>query len=104
MIVQSGSGRVGGAERNPPGNRTGRRGGRFRRNRATAVIAVSLLSILAAPNAFAYLDPGTGSLIIQLLIGAFLGLLLTTKLWWMRFKLLLARVFRGNKKDLGSGQ
>jgi hypothetical protein len=45
---------------------------------------VAAFCILLTPNAFAYLDPGTGSLIIQLVIGAFLGVLLTAKLWWRK--------------------
>lgn len=36
------------------------------------------------PSAHAYLDPGTGSLILQAIIGAFLAMALTVKLWWRR--------------------
>ena len=66
------------------------------------MIIVAVFCILLTPSAFAYLDAGTGSLIIQLVIGAFLGLLLTAKLWWMKLKMLLGQVFGGSKKDIGS--
>ena len=68
------------------------------------LIMVVVFCIVLTPNAFAYLDAGTGSLIIQLGIGAFLGLLLTAKLWWMKLKMLLGQVFGGSKKDIGSDQ
>ena len=36
--------------------------------------------------AFAYLDPGTGSMILQLVIGGVAGALVVIKLYWARFK------------------
>lgn len=41
--------------------------------------------------AFAYLDPGTGSMILQLLLGGLAGLLVVGKLYWQRLKGLFAR-------------
>ena len=32
----------------------------------------------------AYLDPGTGSIILQAIIGVFLATAMTAKLWWRR--------------------
>ena len=32
----------------------------------------------------AYLDPGTGSLIVQLILGGFAAVAVTAKLWWHR--------------------
>lgn len=49
------------------------------------------------PNkALAYLDPGTGSLIIQSLIAGFLASLFTIKIYWQKIKELLSNF---NKKD-----
>ena len=39
----------------------------------------------------AYIDPGTGSYIFQLLIGVFVGLLFTLKLYWKKVKNLFSR-------------
>jgi hypothetical protein len=61
-----------------------------------------LVCLILAPNAFAYLDPGTGSMILQLAAGAFLGALLTVKFWWMKVKDLFSKVFGGKKEDAGS--
>ena len=33
-------------------------------------------------NAYAYIDPGSGSLIIQMLIGTLVGLGITLKIYW----------------------
>ncbi len=35
-----------------------------------------------------YLDPGTGSLVIQLLLGALLGIGLAVRIFWKRIKVL----------------
>lgn len=45
-----------------------------------------LLVVFAAiaPRALAYLDPGTGSMIIQILIGFLAGLALFFKNFWLR--------------------
>jgi hypothetical protein len=37
---------------------------------------------LLAQNAFAYLDPGTGSFVFQALVAAFLGSLFALKTFW----------------------
>jgi len=42
-----------------------------------------VLSSTAMP-AYAYLDPGTGSMILQLLLGGVAGLALAGKLYWHR--------------------
>ena len=42
------------------------------------------LVALAAPSAAAYIDPGTGGLMVQALIGALATGLLTIKVWWQQ--------------------
>lgn len=46
------------------------------------------LSGTAAP-AWAYLDPGTGSMILQVLLGGFAGLALAGRLYWRRFLVMI---------------
>lgn len=62
------------------------------RNRSNLHIALDLLALslcvwigVACQPAHAYLDPGTGSFIIQVLIAGFLGGVATIKLWWHKF-------------------
>lgn len=38
-----------------------------------------------------YLDPGTGSIAIQLILGSVVGLLAAVRLYWARFRTLLGR-------------
>ena len=45
----------------------------------------TLLAILAPTTAFAYIDPGTGSILIQGLIAAIAAIGVTLKLYWHRF-------------------
>ena len=49
-------------------------------------VAVFILASDLAHPAFAYLDPGTGSMILQLLLGGFAGALVIGKLDWQRLK------------------
>jgi len=37
-------------------------------------------------DAFAYLDPGSGSIIIQAVIGALIGIGITLKIYWEKLK------------------
>jgi len=47
-------------------------------------LAVLGLTMIFQPKAHAYLDAGTGSMILQAVIGVFLAMSLTAKLWWRR--------------------
>jgi hypothetical protein len=58
----------------------------------------SLLLVFAPFPAHAYIDPGTGSLIIQAIVAALAGLLLYIKLYWHKIK----NIF--SKKDSASDQ
>jgi flagellar biosynthesis protein FliR len=75
-----------------------------RGNRSTSVGSVSALAIALAlggvlytPDAHAYLDAGTGSLILQVAAGVFLGIFLSFKFWWYRFMGAVRRIF-GHEK------
>ena len=39
-----------------------------------------------ATDAHAYFDPGTGSMLIQLLMASVLGFIFTLKIYWRKFK------------------
>lgn len=48
-----------------------------------AVVAISVPAT-AAPRGVAYLDPGTGSYVFQVVVGALLGVAVSVKLMWRR--------------------
>lgn len=59
------------------------------------IISGALLFIfhgLFVSDAYAYLDPGTGSLVIQVIIGALVGLGITLKIYWYKLKEKFSRV------------
>lgn len=50
------------------------------------------IGLLSAANAHAYIDPGTGSMALQMLIGGVLAALFAVKTYWYRFKQWLLRL------------
>lgn len=56
---------------------------------------VALICLVVLPiNAFAYLDPGTGSAVLQGVLGALAAIAVVLKLYWHRFLRML-----GFRKD-----
>jgi hypothetical protein len=76
-----------------------------RRNRPflPLLILILLISPVTLQLAYGYLDPGTGSYIIQLLVGGLLGGLFAVGLFWKRVIAYVKRIFRSRKDDAGHG-
>jgi hypothetical protein len=60
---------------------------------AVVLAAIALLTLHDA--AHAYIDPGIGGMLLQLLLGGIAGALVVIKLYWHRFREAAARVFGG---------
>ena len=58
------------------------------------VVLAALVSPILLRLAYGYLDPGTGSYIIQLLIGGLLGGLFAIGLFWKRVIAFVKRLFK----------
>ena len=59
----------------------------------------TILSVLIFPNhTYAYLDPGTGSIILQAIIGFLAASVTAISIYWSKFKSLISRIF--NKKEI----
>ncbi len=56
-----------------------------------------LIFFLFALDANAYLDPGTGSIIIQALIAGFVGAVFIIKIYYRKIKIFFANIFSKNK-------
>ena len=54
----------------------------------------SLLLFSITPGAYAYIDPGTGSLLVQGLLAAVAGSMVTIKIYWHRIL-----TFFGRRRD-----
>ena len=52
----------------------------------TVLIFAVAMHVILPEDASAYLDPGTGSYIFQILIAAFIGGLVAVKTFWLKIK------------------
>ena len=50
-------------------------------------------------HAYAYIDPGTGSILLQALLGLVAAVGAYITLYWRKFKNFIKKVFRIKKKD-----
>jgi hypothetical protein len=80
------------------------RGTVSRRNRPFLPVLLFLLLVSPAmvQLAFGYLDPGTGSYLLQLLIGGLLGGLFAIGLFWKRVLAFVKRIFKPRNNDAGN--
>jgi hypothetical protein len=57
----------------------------------------TLAVLVCCGNAYAYIDPGTGSYIFQIVIASLVGAAFTLKLFWKRFRLFVSNTFSKGK-------
>ena len=63
------------------------------------LLVFNLLCFLYSRSAYAYLDPGTGSMILQAVLAAIVGSAMAIKIFWRRIKsFILSLVGKGNPK------
>lgn len=62
------------------------------------VVVLALFYLIFPQKAYAYLDPGTGSYILQLIIAALIGGLFAVKIFWNKIKIFLKNLFSRRKK------
>lgn len=59
-----------------------------------------LVFLFSTALCFGYIDPGSGSYIIQILIAAFLGISMGIKIFWKKIKAFFQNAFsKGGKKE-----
>ena len=61
---------------------------------AVLFMALAVGAVRAAPR---YIDPGSGSFAIQILIAAAVGALMTARLWWTRLLSIFYRLRPGSR-------
>ena len=64
-------------------------------NHINSIVLIFLSLLLVTEPAFAYLDPGTGGMLIQIILGGVAGLAVAGKLFWHQLK----SFFRFGKDD-----
>jgi len=67
------------------------------------MIKILILNIIAiflvVTNAYAYLDPGTGSIILQAILGFIAASITTISIYWTKFKSLISKLFKKKEKN-----
>lgn len=63
------------------------------------IASIFLLGTLVSSEAYAYIDPGSGSMIIQMLLGALVGVGITIKIYWNRLKFKFDEIFKSGEKS-----
>ena len=66
--------------------------------------AIFWLFLFSTAWCFGYIDPGSGSYIIQIIIAAFLGISVGLKLFWKKIKLFFQNLFSKNPKQTEPGE
>ena len=57
-----------------------------------------LLVLADSQNAYAYIDPSTGSYVLQFLIAGLFGALFALKIYWQNVKSFVVNIFSGREK------
>ena len=75
----------------------------WKRTICLAIIGCCALGVSATP-ASAYLDPGSGSFIFQMVIGAILGGAFTLKIYFKKISLFFTRLFNKKEEEKKDGE
>ena len=63
------------------------------------LVSLLIMSLLLIPQpAYAYLDPGTGSYVLQLVLGALVGMLFALKVFWRNIRTYLGNFLSREKR------
>lgn len=65
---------------------------------ANSLVLVLLLLLASTHDAYAYLDPGTGSYVVQLIIAALVGAGFAVKIYWGKIKGFFRPSSKGQEK------
>ena len=63
------------------------------------IIAIVAFSSFYVPEAYGYIDPGTGSYILQMIIAIVVGALFGIKIFFNKIKSFFTNLFFGNRED-----
>lgn len=62
------------------------------------ILGVISISAFHLQEAYAYIDAGSGSVVIQMIIGALVGIGITLKLYWYKLKTNFTGLLKRNQK------
>lgn len=67
------------------------------RNTNVLIIGIMIFGIISLREAYGYIDPGSGSIVIQVIIGALVGVGVTLKMYWYKLKTKLSGLKKKEK-------
>ena len=67
--------------------------------RPIIVIIPIYVLMLSMKPAYAYLDPGTGSMMVQAVLAVIAAVSVSVGIFWNRIKIIFGRIFGGKQKD-----
>lgn len=62
------------------------------------ILKILIIYFVTINASFAYLDPGSGSVILQAIIGFIAAIFATLSFYWGKFKLFILKLFKKEKK------
>ena len=68
-------------------------------NKAPVLLVSTLLVLIFPKHVHAYIDPGTGSYIFQVILAGILGGLFAIKLYWKKITSVFLRLFNRSKEQ-----
>ncbi|MDC0446265.1 hypothetical protein OAM09_05550 [Candidatus Pelagibacter sp.] len=63
------------------------------------LVYIFLFTVTSASNAHAYLDPGSGGYILQIIIAFLAAIGATLSFYWSKLKLFLSKLFKKKNND-----
>ena len=63
------------------------------------ILKILIFYLATIHASFAYLDPGSGSVILQAIIGFIAAIFATLSFYWGKFKLFILKLFKKEKKS-----
>tara|TARA_B100000401_G_C52398957_1_gene527885 strand:- start:277 stop:501 length:225 start_codon:yes stop_codon:yes gene_type:complete len=67
------------------------------RQKINSIVFLILFCLVFSTDAYAYIDPGSGSIILQAIIAAIAGAGTAITIYWKKVKLFFSKIFK--KKD-----
>ncbi len=60
---------------------------------------ILIINIILTTPSYAYIDPGTSTMILQMIVAGIVGIAAALKIYWFKVKSLFKRIFSFGKKD-----
>ena len=66
---------------------------------ALVIVSLVVFELASPPGVYAYIDPGSGSYVVQVVLAAILGGLFAVKIYWNKIKEFVSKLFPKKSKE-----